>query len=247
MKKVILTLLLLPALLGLQAQKDSKPTKGEKILETIKNLPDELLKQPETAPDTNANKLISDNLSFEVPLLWREKGTMSIIEYKLQKCDVDPLKETFPLPDKKLVQMVTMNMGTIKKTPDEKKQMILAEIQKHLIAYYKEAGQTISKQEIIDQANTMVISNEPFTTNQGKTGELFFIHDIQTQQAGFSTLLLLPDGSSKTTFVQLTYWHYVYETTFPEDILEWRTFVYPDDQQIYIDFTKKMLKTLVIG
>lgn len=248
MKRALFSILFLSVIAQANAQKENKPSKGEKILETIKSLPEELLKQPEAAPDTNANKLISDNLSFEVPLLWREKGTMSIIEYKLQKCDVDPLKETFPLPENKLVQMLTMNMSTIKKTPAEKKQMVLAEIQKHLTVLYKDAGESITKQEIAAKANAMVISSEPFTTNQGKTGEIFFIHDIQTQQAGFCTLLLIPtEGGTKTTFVQLTYWHYVYETTFPEDILEWRTFVYPDDQQTYIDFTKKMLKTLVIG
>jgi len=250
MKNKLLTILFLTITLIASAQndkKEDKQTKGEKIKEAIKNLPEDLLAQPEAVADTNANKLINDNLSFEVPPLWNEKGATTIIEYKLDKCDAAPLNETFPLPDKKIVQMVTMNMGTVKKTPADKKASVLTEIQKHLTAYYKEAGKTISKEELAVQVNNAVISHEEFITSQGRTGEIYFLHDIQTQQAGFVSLLLLPSADgTKTTFVQLNYWHYVYETTLPEDPLELRVFVYAEDQQTYMDFNKKMLKTLVI-
>ena len=254
MKKLILLSLLITGVVVVQAQTDkssdkstTKQTKGEKIKEAIKNLPEDLIKQPDAVADTNANKLINDNLSFVVHPLWKEQGTTSIIEYKLQKCDVAPLSATFPLPDKKLVQEVKMNMNTIKKSAADKKQMVLADIQKHLAAFYKEAGKTVSKDELTAQANGMIISSEPFTTAQGRTGDIYFMHDIQTQQTNFITLLLLPGTNPGTvTFVQLNYLHYVYETSYPDDIMEWRLFVYPDDQQTYIDFTKKMLKTLVI-
>ncbi len=231
----------------LNAQNDKKQTKGEKVMETIKALPEDLLAQPDAEVDTNANKLVSDNLSFVVPLLWKEKGTMSIIEYKLQKCDVDPLVETFPQPDSKLVQMLTMTMNTIKKAPADKKQLVLADVQKHLAAYFKEAGKTVSKDELAAQATAMIASSEPFKTDQGKTGELYFINDVQPLQNGFIALLLIPgDAPNTVTFVQLTYAHYIYETNLPEDPLELRTFTYPDDQQAYIDFTKKMFKTFMI-
>ena len=224
-----------------------KQTKGEKFKEAIKNLPEDLIKQPEAVADTNANKIINDNLSIEVPLLWKENGTLSIIDYKLLKCDVEPLKSTFPLPDKKLVQGLTINLNTIKKTPADKKQMVLADIQKHIAAFNKEAGRAATKEELAAQTTAMIVSKETFTTAQGKTGDLYFIHDIQTLQSGFTALLLIPGASPNTvTFVYFNYFHYVYETTYPEDMLEWRTFIYPEDQQTYIDFTKKILKTLVI-
>ncbi len=247
MKHLFLTTVLFSVFVMLNAQAPEKQTKGQKFIETIKNLPEDLIKQPDAPADTNANKLVNDNLSMEVHPVWKEKGTLSIIEYKMLKCDVDPVKETLPLPDKKLVQVITINLNTIKKTAAEKKQMVLAQVQSHLAAYYKEAGQVVSKEDLANQVNAMIVSSEPFTTNAGRTGELYFIHDIQTQLTGFTGLLLLPGADGKSvTFVQLTYSHYVYETTFPEDIMEWRLFVYPDDQQLYVDFTKKMLKTLVI-
>lgn len=251
MKHMLLLPVAMLCMVGItNAQNDKttpKQTKGEKIKEAINNLPEDLLKQPEAEADTNANKLINDNLSFEINPLWKEKGALTIIEYKLDKCDADPLKATFPEPDKKLVQALTVNMNTVKKTPADKKQMVLADIQKHLAAFYKDAGKSVSKQDIATQANSMVISTEPFTTNQGRAGEICFIHDIQSQQTGMVALLLLPSADGlKTTFVQLTYSHYVYETSYPEDIMEWRMFIYPEDQQTYVDFTKKMLKTLMV-
>ncbi len=247
MKKIILLSVILVVSLSFVNAQTNKQTKGEKIKEAIKNLPEDLIRQPEAAVDTNANKIVNDNLSIEVPPLWKEKGTLTIIDYKLLKCDADPLNATFPLADKKLVQGLTINLNTIKKSPADKKQIVLADIQKHIAAFYKEAGKTATKEELAAQTNAMIVSNEPFTTNQGKTGELYFMHDIQTLQAGFTALLLIPGTApNSVTFVYFNYYHYVYETTYPEDILEWRTFLYPEDQQTYIDFTKKILKTLVI-
>ena len=255
MKKIlplIAALVVLGSLANAQTGKDkdkdnTKPTKMEKIKETIQNLPEDLIKQPDAVADTNANKLVSDNLSMEINPIWKEKGTLSIIDYRLLKCDVDPLKATFPLPDKKLVQGLTINMNTTKKSAADKKAMVLADVQKHLAAFYKEAGKSVTKEELATQTNAMVVGSEPFTTNQGRSGDLYFIHDIQTQQAGFTVLLLLPGTApAGLTFVYVNYFHYVYETTYPEDVLEWRTFIYPEDQLTYIDFTKKMLKTLVI-
>ncbi|MBP6730450.1 MAG: hypothetical protein KA149_00235 [Chitinophagales bacterium] len=245
--KFLIATALLAVSVSANAQTDKKQTKGEKVMETIKNLPDDLIAAPDAAVDTNANKLVNDNLSFVVPPLWKDKGTYTILEFKLQKCDVDPLVETFPLPERKPVQMLTMTMNTVKKTPADKKAAVLADVQKHLIAYFKEQGKVVTKDELTALTNSMVISSEPFTTTQGKTGELFFIHDIQALQNGLTALLLIPGAAGNSvTFVQLTYSHYVYETNLPEDPLELRTFTYADDQQVYVDFTKNMLKTLVI-
>jgi len=248
MKNFLLTTLCIAGVVVFaNAQTPEKQTKGEKFKEAIKNLPEELIKQPEAAEDTNANKLINDNLYFEVHPLWKEKGTLSIIEYKMLKCDVEPLNATFPLPDKKLAQGLTINLNTIKKTAAEKKQLVLAEVQKHLIAYYKEAGKTVTKEELATQTNAMIAGSEAFTTNEGRAGEIYFIHDVQPLQSGLTVLLLLPGADSKSvTFVQVSYFRYLYETTLPEDVMELRMFTYPDDQEAYIDFSKKMLKTLVI-
>lgn len=250
-KLLLITVIAAMGCFTVQAQTNTKDngkqTKGEKVMEAIKNLPEDLLAQPETAPDTNANKIMNDNLSVVVNPMWREKGTTSFIEYKLQKCDVDPVKSTFPLGDKKLVQELTVNLNTIKKTAEEKKQLVLAQVQNHLTAYYKEQGTALSKTELADKAKAMIAGSEPFTTNQGRKGEVYYIHDIQSQTAGFIILLLLPSDDGKAvTFVQFNYSHYVYETTLPEDVLELRLFTYPEDQQEYINFTKGILKTLVI-
>src|ERR1043165_5917614 len=201
MKKLTLVIVLFACYAGLHAQatKTTKQEKIEKIKETIKNLPDDLLATPEAGPDSNANKLVNDNLSLEINPLWKEKGVLTIFEYKLQKCDVEPLKSTFPLDDKKLVQVLTINMNTVKKSPAEKKQMVLADVQKHLTAFYKDAGKTVSKEEMATQLNAMVVGQESITTNQGKTGELYLIHDIQSQQAGFMVLLLIPGTVPNTT------------------------------------------------
>ena len=65
MKKLILLSLLITGVVVAQAQTDkstTKQTKGEKIKEAIKNLPEDLIRQPDAVADTNANKLMNDNL-----------------------------------------------------------------------------------------------------------------------------------------------------------------------------------------
>jgi len=231
----------------LHAQKKEETKPKKTVSEVLKELPDMLIAQPEAAPDTNANKLMEDNLSIVINPLWKEKGLQSIIEYKLQKTDFDPLVSTFPLSSKKLVQGLTINMNTIKKTFEEKKQMILADVKKHMLAYYKEAGMTADPKEITEKVNASVFATEQFKTAQGKDGVIYYINDIEKLQSNFTTLMVVNGNIPNTTsFVQINYFHYNYETTFPEDLLEWRMFPYEEDRQEYVDFTKKILKTFVI-
>src|SRR5207249_3766934 len=130
-----LTLLAFLATVNAQNNKQTKQEKIEKIKETIKSLPEDLIKAPEVAADSLADRLVNDNLSIPVNPLWKEKGTLTIIDFKMMKCDVEPLKSTFPLADKKLVQSLTINLNTVKKTPTDKKQAVLADVQKHLQAF----------------------------------------------------------------------------------------------------------------
>jgi hypothetical protein len=229
------------------AQNKEKQKDKKSVKEVINKIPDMLIAQPNAGIDTNANKLINDNMYIIINPLWREKGTQTIIEFKVSKTDVEPLKSTFPLPDKKLAQGLIINMGTIKKAALERKQGVLNQIKNHLAAYYKEAQVAITPQELAEKANAMIIASESLTTNQGRQGEVTFINDIQTNQSNLLALLLIPGTSPATThFVQITYVHYTYETTYPEDPLELKMFVYPDEQQAYIDFTKEILKSLKI-
>ena len=247
-KQFIMVLLTLIAshLLYAQQEKDKKEKKTAK--EVLQELPERLIAQPDAGPGTNANKLISDNMWMVVNPLWKTKGLLTFTDFKLQKTDEEPLAETMPIPDKKIVQSILINLGTVKKSPADKKQVVLNNVKTHLTAYYKEAGVAISGQELTDKVNAAVIATEDFTTNDGKTGQLCLINDIQTQQSNFIVLLLLPEegtpGVCHVAMVQ--YVRYTYETTIPEDPNELRTFVYPDEQDIYVDFTKKMLKTVHI-
>lgn len=96
-KKTALLLSLLLTLHIASAQKSSD-SKDKTFKEKVEQFGQDLIAQPDKAVDTNANKLINDNLSMEVPPLWREKGTYTIVQFNLTKTDLDPLKETFPLP-----------------------------------------------------------------------------------------------------------------------------------------------------
>lgn len=236
---------LLLASLSSQAQKN-EPAKDKKtVKEVINELPDMLIAQPETAADSNANKLINDNVSFTIPLLWKEKGLQTIIEFKLLKTDVEPLLATMPVPDKKLAQGLTINSGTIKKTAAEKKQLVIQQVKTHLQAYYKEAGISLSANELSEKVAAQVSQPESFKTDEGKTGELYYLNDIAAQQSNFIVLLLIPSADgTKTHFAQISYLRYNYETTLPEDAMELKTFVYPQEEEQYVDFTKKMLRTL---
>jgi hypothetical protein len=232
----------------LQAQKKDEPKPKKTAGEILKELPDMLIAQPETAPDTNANKLMNDNLSMVLHPLWKEKGLQTIIEYKLLKTEVEPLASTLPFPSKKLVNGLSINMNTVKKTPEEKKQQVLGQVKTHLAAVYKEAEKTIDQKSLAEKVNSMVVSSEPLTTDQGKQGTIYYINDVETRQSNFTVLFTMPGNTpNATAFVQINYFHYNYETTFNEDPLEWRVFVFEEDQQEFINFTKKMLKTFRIG
>lgn len=231
----------------LQAQKkeESKPKKTAG--EILKEIPDMLIAQPEAPVDTNANKLINDNLFLTLHPLWKEKGLQTIIDYKLLKTEAEPLVSTLPLSDKKLVNGLSINMSTVKKSAEDKKQQVLGEVKKHLIAYYKEAEKSIDQTALNDLVNSMVLSSEPFTTDQGKQGILYYINDVETKKSNFTVLLTVPGNTpASTSFVQINYFHYNYDTTYPDDVLEWRLFSYEEDRQVYLDFTKKMLKTFRI-
>lgn len=244
----LLMALLLLSTSFLQAQKKEEPKQKKTASEVLKELPEMLIAQPETAPDTNANKLINDNLSIVLNPLWKEKGVQTIIDYKLLKTETEPLVSTLPLPDKKLVNGLSINMNTVKKSPEEKKQQVLAQVKTHLTAVYKEAEKTIDQKELAEKVNSMVIGSEPFTTDQGKQGTLLFINDVDTKQSNFTILFVTPGNVAyTTTWIQINYFHYNYEVAFTDDVLELRTFIFDDDRQAYVDFTKKMLKTFRIG
>ena len=244
----LLIALLLSSSIFVQAQKKEDPKPKKTAGEILNEIPDMLLAQPEAPVDTNANKLINDNLFLTLHPLWKEKGLQTIIDYKLLKTETEPLASTMPLADKKLVNGLSINMNTAKRSPEDKKQQVLAEVKKHLMAYYKEAEKTIDQKELTDLVNSMVISSEPFTTDQGKQGTLFYINDVESKKSNFTVLFTVPGNVAYTTsFVQINYFHYNYDTTYPDDVLEWRLFAYEEDRQAYIDFTKKMLKTFRIG
>ena len=98
--------------------KEKKEKKTAK--EVLNELPDMLIAQPDAGPDTNANKLINDNMYIVVNPLWRDKGLHTLLEFKLQKTDFEPLLSTFPLPEKKIAQGLVIVMGTVKKPAAEK-------------------------------------------------------------------------------------------------------------------------------
>lgn len=241
----LLTLsLFLLASFSLFAQKEKEK---KTVKETIEQLPDMLIAQPEQAPDSNANKIVSDRLSIAVNPLWKKEGTLYFTDFKLAKTDKEPLSATLPLPDKKIVHQVVITLTTIKKTAAEKRDLMLADVKKHLAAYYKESGVAINSSDLAARAAEMITENESFTTTQGKEGVIFLLNDIQTAQSDFAVVFATPDTEKGGIyFAQIRYVKFNYETTFPEDALELKTFVYPDEQQLFIDFAKQMLKTLVV-
>ena len=253
MNKAILLCLLsffsVAAFAQTQAEKDSikKEKQKKSLIDKANQLGNDLIAGHEKAPDTLVGKFVLDKLTISVPPVWREQGTMLFNDLKLTKTDKLPFVTSLPMPEKKLTQGVTMTMNSIKKSEEDKKQMVITLLKQHLTDYYKQAAQPKSPKEIADVANTMITGPEKFTTNQGKTGDVYLIHEIQAQQASFIVLFVVPgDVPNSIHFVQVLYYKYIYETTFPDDIMDWRTFLYPDDQQTYVDFTKGMFKTLII-
>ncbi len=247
LKKIFLFSVVVFLSFAVVGQNKDKQKEKKTIKEVIEELPEMLIAQPDAGPDTNANKLINDNLSIVINPMWREMGTHTIIDFKLQKISSEPLSNTFPLKEQELVQALSINMNTIKKTAEEKKQAVLALVKNHISAYYKEAGISISPQELSDKTNATVTSSETFTTDEGKQGTIYYINDIEASKSHFIVLLLIPSSiANYTCFVQFTYTRYTYETSLPEDIFEQRTFQYPDYQQEYMDFTRKILRTFRI-
>lgn len=248
MKKLSLAALLLllcSTFAFAQNEKDKKEKKTAK--EVINEIPEMLIAQPDAGPDTNANKLISDNLSMEIPPIWKTKGTLTITDFKLPKTDQDPLKETFPMPEKQIVQSVAINLSTVKKAPADKKQLVINNVKQHLTSWYKDAGLALSAADATTKVNSMVSLPDTFTTAGGLSGELYYINDINSQQSSYQVVLLIPGSNPGTThFAQIQFIRYNYETTYPEDILEWKTFVYPDEEKLFTDFAKKMLRTLKV-
>ena len=134
MKNVILlTALLILNSLIICAQQPGDKKSAKQVLE---QLPEMLIAQPDGGPDSNANKLINDNLSIVIPPVWREQGLHTLAEFKLTKTDKEPLSATFP--PQKLTQGLTITMSTLKKTADEKKQSVLTQVKNHLLAYNKD-------------------------------------------------------------------------------------------------------------
>lgn len=250
MKKLTLATLLLVLFSGFafgQNDKDKDKKDKKSVKEVINEIPDMLIAQPDAGPDTNANKLLSDNLSMEIPPVWKTKGTLTITDFKLPKTDQDPLKETFPMPEKQIVQSVAINLSTVKKSPADKKQLVLNSVKQHLTSWYKDAGLALSANDATSKLNTMVSAPDTFTTAGGLQGELYYINDISSQQSSYQVVLLVPGTNPGTThFAQIQFIRYNYETTYPEDILEWKTFVYPDEEKLFTDFAKKMLRTLKV-
>ncbi len=241
MKNVLFLLLTIVSVTLVNAQE--KKT----ILQKAEDLGNKLIGQPDAGVDTTVDKIMTDNLYITVDPLWRQKGSMIFNDYKLNKTNEEPLVNTLPFPEKKLIQNITINLINQKKPVSDKRNATLALIKTHLTAYYKEAGKSISPKELDALVQSMIVSTEQFTTTQGKTGELLILNDIQAQKSEYIILLLIPGAdASSTTYAQFTYTRFVYETEFPEEIMEWRPFIYQDEEQEYINFTKKILKTLVI-
>jgi hypothetical protein len=248
MKKQILSALLITVTIQFAAAQKQEPAKDKKtVKEVIGQLPEMLLAQPAAKQDSSYYILSNDNVSVRVDSLWQESGMQVFGDLKLQKIDEAPLKSTFPLPNKQLVKALTISLGTTKKTAEEKKQAVLKDVKNHLAALYKEGGKAANQQELTTQVNSMISAAEKFTTEQGKTGDVYLINDVQTNQSNFIVLLLLPSADgTKVSYLQFSYAKFNYDTNLPEDVMEWRTFVFDDDRDAFVAFTKNIMKSFSV-
>ena len=250
MKTIVLLLSTLLSCSLAHAQTDSTKTKKPKtsLSEKIEKLPDMFIPQYNSPTDSALSILKNENLVLIINPQWSEKGTQMNNDIKIPKVSEDPLKGTFPLPDKELgINGLNITMTTVKKTVDDKKQAVFNLAKTHLAAYYKEAGKAAGADELAASAKYFISGPEAFTTADGKTGEIYTVNDIAPQQTSFLVVLLIPGAKPGTTvFIQFNYYKYTYESIVPDDYTELRFFVYPDDQKTYIDFTKTFLKTLKI-
>lgn len=246
-KYSIAALIAVTLTLTVSAQSSGGGKDKKSVKETLEQLPEMLIAQPDAGPDSNANRLRNDNLSILIDPLWYDKGLQTLLEFKLTKTDYEPLSNTFPVPEKKIVQSLIINMGTPKKSAADKKTDVLNVVKKHLTAFYKESGVALSAEELANKLSAAEVGTDKLKTDEGKDAELVFINDIETKQSNFIILMTVPAANGTSThFIQFSYTRFNYDTTLPEDISEWRTFVYPAEQQSYVDFTKNILKTLRI-
>ena len=81
---------------------------------------------------------------------------------------------------------------------------------------------------------------------KARKASFYLFNDYTGKQSNFLVVLLIPGAKPNTTvFIQFDYLHYQYDAV-PDDLSDLRVFPYPDDQTTYVDFTKKILKTLKI-
>ena len=249
MKTVLLLVgLLFSYSVAVHAQDSTKTKKPKTSLgDKIEALPDMLIPAYNNPTDSALSILKNENLTLIINPEWNEKGSQTNNDLKVPKLNEEPLKGTFPLPEKEIANSLTITMTTIKKSAEDKKNAVFAQAKTHLAAYYKEAGKAISADELTTNAKYFTSGPEDFTTAEGKQGQLYYANDIAPQQTTFIVLFVTPGAKPGTTvFVQFNYIKYTYESIVPEDYTELRLFVYPDDQKTYENFTKKYIRTLKI-
>jgi hypothetical protein len=216
----------------------------DKVVDKAKQIPDMLVPNAPVLTDSMLSVLRNDNLVMTIDPKWTEAGTQIGNDMKIQKVNEEPLDATFPLPDKKIANGLIITMATQKKTPEDKKNLLFAQVKADLAKYYKDAGKTVSGEELSTQAKAFIKGPETFTTTEGKQGELYYINDIQPQQTNFIIALLIPGTKPGTVILnQFLYLKYTYDSNIPDDMQDLRLFTYPDDEKTYVDFTKKMMKT----
>jgi hypothetical protein len=242
----LLSAICLVSIFSARAQDTTKARKKANVMETIKQVPDMLIEGKDNSKDSSMYFLKNDNLSLRVQPKWQEVGTQTGNDLKLDKINDDPLDATFPLPEKKLANGLIITMTTVKKPVDEKKKAVMAQIKTDLAKMLKDAGKSLGSQEMDETVNSMNVGLEPFKTDEGKEGQIYLFNDYTSKQSNFLIDLLIPGAKPNTTvFIQFDYLHYQYDNI-PDDLSELRVFPYPDDQATYVDFTKKILKTLKI-
>lgn len=247
MNKQFLIALLSLVIISLANAQDTTATKKKaKFGETIQQIPDMLIEGKDNSKDSSMYFLKNDNLSVRVNPLWQQNGTQTGNDLKLDKINDDPLDATFPLPDKKLANGLVLTMTTVKKSPDDKRKAIIAQLKTDLIKMLKDAGKSMTGEEIDQAVAAMAVGTEPFKTDEGKEGQLYIFNGYASKQSNFFIDLLIPGAKPNTTvFIQFDYLHYQYDEV-PDDLSDLRVFPYPDDMNTYLDFSKKILKTLKI-
>ncbi|HWB62594.1 MAG TPA: hypothetical protein VG603_03715 [Chitinophagales bacterium] len=248
MKTFFAAALLIILSISSNAQNNSNDKKKGNFSETVKQLPDMLVAKADNGPDSSMYFLKNDNLQLTVQPAWQQNGTQVGNELKLQKVNDEPLDATFPIPDKKLANGLTVTLMNYKKPADDKKQQITAQVKSHLQALYKADGKQASSDEMNAQLGNMIKGPEKFTTSAGLEGEIYLVDDFQPQQSNFSVIFMAPGTKpGATIFIQFNYYHFMYDNALPDDMNDLKVFSFPDDQAAYVDFTKNILKTLRVN